>query len=125
MNIPNRNERYPGPGSYIRFSEFGVLDPNYKKRRIETEPSKRTEEIKNEETKEEKDEQYPNEDEKVKQNENTHKQEEKIKQSERVENDEEKNKNIQNEPIQEENPNPNGFDNNVNEEEKKELVAEN
>ena len=91
MNIPNRNERYPGPGSYIRFSEFGVLDPNYKKRRIETEPSKRTEEIKNEETKEDKDEQYPNEDEKVKQNENTHKQEEKIKQSERVENDEEKN----------------------------------
>ena len=54
MNIPNRNERYPGPGSYIRFSEFGVLDPNYKKRRIETEPSKRTEEIKNEETKEDK-----------------------------------------------------------------------
>ena len=110
MNIPNRNERYPGPGSYIRFSEFGVLDPNYKKRRIETEPSKRTEEIKNEETKEDKDEQYPNEDEKVKQNENTHKQEEKIKQSERVENDEEKNKNIQNEPIQEENPN---FDNTI------------
>ena len=42
---------------FYLFSEFGVLDPNYKKRRIETEPSKRTEEIKNEETKEDKDEQ--------------------------------------------------------------------
>ena len=44
MNISNRNERYPGPGSYISFSEFGILDPNYKKRgRLQTEPSKNKE----------------------------------------------------------------------------------
>ena len=26
----DRNERNPGPGSYIRFSEFGILNPKYK-----------------------------------------------------------------------------------------------
>ena len=52
LTLPNRNDRYPGPGSYIRFSEFGVLDPNFKKRmRLQTEPSKtkEAEETKNEE----------------------------------------------------------------------------
>ena len=24
MNLPNRNDQYPGPGSYISFSEFGI-----------------------------------------------------------------------------------------------------
>jgi hypothetical protein len=44
LNISNRNERYPGPGSYISFSEFGILDPNFKKRgRLQTEPSKNKE----------------------------------------------------------------------------------
>ena len=42
MNLPNRNDQYPGPGSYISFSEFGILDPNYKKR-MQTEPDKNKE----------------------------------------------------------------------------------
>jgi len=50
LNLPNRNDQYPGPGTYNRFSEFGILDPNYKKR-TQTEPSKtkETEDTKNEE----------------------------------------------------------------------------
>ena len=27
FRIVDRNERNPGPGSYIRFSEFGILAP--------------------------------------------------------------------------------------------------
>jgi hypothetical protein len=42
LNLPNRNDQYPGPGSYISFSEFGILDPNYKKR-MQTEPDKNKE----------------------------------------------------------------------------------
>ena len=49
MNIKNRNEGYPGPGAYIRFSEFGILDPNYKKKnKVETEKNKDTDVTKNE-----------------------------------------------------------------------------
>ena len=52
MNIKNRNEGYPGPGAYIRFSEFGILDPNYKKKnKVETEKTKDTDVTKNEEEK--------------------------------------------------------------------------
>ena len=48
LNIPNRNERNPGPGSYIRFSEFGILDPNFKKRKNQMDTEK-TEATKNDE----------------------------------------------------------------------------
>ena len=70
--MPNRNERYPGPGSYIRFSEFGILDPNYKKRaHLQTEPSqtKEAENTKNEDNYEDfdnKEEEKPKEEEKIK-----------------------------------------------------------
>ena len=37
-------ERYPGPGAYIRFSEFGILAP---KRDLDKSRSKEKEEIKN------------------------------------------------------------------------------
>jgi hypothetical protein len=30
FKIIDRNERNPGPGSYIRFSEFGILEPKRK-----------------------------------------------------------------------------------------------
>ena len=44
IKIPNSKDRYPGPGSYISFSEFGILDPNYKKRlHLQTEPNKEKE----------------------------------------------------------------------------------
>ena len=50
LNIKNRNEGYPGPGAYTRFSEFGILDTNYKKKnKVETEKTKDTDVTKNEE----------------------------------------------------------------------------
>ena len=44
FKIIDRNEKNPGPGSYIRFSEFGILAP---KRNIEREKDNSNEEIKN------------------------------------------------------------------------------
>jgi hypothetical protein len=32
FRIVDRNERNPGPGSYIRFSEFGILAPKKKEK---------------------------------------------------------------------------------------------
>jgi hypothetical protein len=32
FKIIDRNERNPGPGSYIRFSEFGILAPKRKEK---------------------------------------------------------------------------------------------
>ena len=32
FKIIDRNERNPGPGSYIRFSEFGILAPKKKEK---------------------------------------------------------------------------------------------
>ena len=44
FRIIDRNEKNPGPGSYIRFSEFGILAP---KRNIAREKDNSNEEIKN------------------------------------------------------------------------------
>jgi hypothetical protein len=44
FKIIDRNEKNPGPGSYIRFSEFGILAP---KRNIAREKENSNEEIKN------------------------------------------------------------------------------
>ena len=46
FRIIDRNEKNPGPGSYIRFSEFGILAP---KRNIDKSKSKENanEEMKN------------------------------------------------------------------------------
>jgi hypothetical protein len=44
FKIIDRNEKNPGPGSYIRFSEFGILAP---KRNIARENDNSNEEIKN------------------------------------------------------------------------------
>jgi hypothetical protein len=44
FKIIDRNEKNPGPGSYIRFSEFGILAP---KRNIAREKDNSNEEIKN------------------------------------------------------------------------------
>ena len=69
MNIKNRNEGYPGPGAYIRFSEFGILDPNYKKKnKVETEKTKDTDVTKNEDTPIEKNENKEENKEKVQEN---------------------------------------------------------
>ena len=35
FKIVDRNERNPGPGSYIRFSEFGILKKKKKKKKSE------------------------------------------------------------------------------------------
>ncbi len=55
FRIIDRNEKNPGPGSYIRFSEFGILAP---KRDVDKSKSKerdnRNEEIKNSNSNEEK-----------------------------------------------------------------------
>lgn len=51
LNMANSKDSYPGPGSYISFSEFGVLDPNYKKRiknQTMANKTKDTDETKNE-----------------------------------------------------------------------------
>ena len=47
----NRNEGYPGPGSYIRFSEFGILAPkrDKDKEKMEKEDNKTKNENSNEE----------------------------------------------------------------------------
>ena len=44
FRIIDRNEKNPGPGSYIRCSEFGILAP---KRNIAREKDNSNEEIKN------------------------------------------------------------------------------
>ena len=115
LNIPNRNDRYPGPGSYISFSEFGILDPNYKKRmRLQTEPQKtrETEETKNEETNEKKEEIKVNNEEKYDKNKI-----EENKNDEKEYNDSPK--------IDEEANNENYKSDNIKGEENKEMVPEN
>ena len=137
LTLPNRNDRYPGPGSYIRFSEFGVLDPNYKKRMIlKTEPNrtKDTEDTKNEESNEYND--FKDEEEtKPKKEEDAGKVETKKEEAEKVENEKAEQKEVEqkkvdntkvdntnNENINEENPKIKEETKNENEDDKSDCI---